>query len=80
MSGHCPGQDGRNLTVSLHKCPKCGAEVEMFSDETRAKCRECGTYVSKESVPSCVQWCTKARECLGEARWKALMGEDSRDA
>ena len=26
-----PGQDGRNLKVSLHKCPNCGNEVEIFS-------------------------------------------------
>jgi hypothetical protein len=47
----------------------------MFSDETRVKCRACGKYVMSEDVPSCVRWCTSARECLGEERWRALMGE-----
>jgi rRNA maturation protein Nop10 len=72
MVNRCPGQDGRNLTVSIHKCPVCGHEAELFSDETRIKCRKCGNYIYKESVPSCVQWCAKARECLGEERWKQL--------
>jgi NADH pyrophosphatase NudC (nudix superfamily) len=72
MSGRCPGQDGRELKVSLHICPKCGAEVEMFSDEMRAKCHACGEYVCADQVPSCITWCVKARECLGEERWKAL--------
>jgi DNA-directed RNA polymerase subunit RPC12/RpoP len=72
MAVSCPGQDGRNLSASLHKCPDCGAEVEMFSDEVRVKCRSCGSIVYKESVPTCVEWCAKARECLGEERWKAL--------
>jgi len=75
MVSGCPGQDGRNLRVSLHKCPNCGNEVEMFSDETRIKCRNCGNYVYKENVPSCIEWCSKARECLGEERWKLLKGD-----
>jgi NADH pyrophosphatase NudC (nudix superfamily) len=75
MVSGCPGQDGRNLRVSIHKCPNCGNEVEMFSDETRIKCRDCGNYVYKENVPSCIEWCAKARECLGEERWKLLKGD-----
>jgi len=31
MYTRCPGQDMRNLRVSLHKCPGCGAEVEIFA-------------------------------------------------
>jgi ribosomal protein S27AE len=79
MSGRCPGQDGRELKVTLHTCPNCGAEVEMFSDETRVKCHVCGNYVCTEEVPSCAVWCAKARECLGEERWKALKGGVAED-
>jgi ribosomal protein S27E len=74
MSGRCPGQDGRDLKVSMHICPYCGSEVEMFSDETRVKCHTCGNYVCKDEVPSCVAWCSKARECVGEERWAELKG------
>ena len=70
----CPGQDMRNLRVSLHKCPECGHEVEIFSDELKAKCSRCGTMVYKEKVPSCIDWCASARQCLGEERWKQLQG------
>ena len=79
MAGNCPGQEGRNLTVSVHKCPDCGNEVEMFSDEIRVKCRNCGGVVYKESVPTCIEWCVKARECLGEERWNALRGPGDED-
>ena len=72
MVSHCPGQDGRNLRVELFKCPTCGAEVEIFSDETRVKCQKCKTYVYKEKMPSCIEWCASARQCLGEERWKQL--------
>jgi DNA-directed RNA polymerase subunit RPC12/RpoP len=75
MDAKCPGQDIRNLRAAMYKCPNCGAEVEMFSDELRIKCRKCGKYVYKEQVPSCIEWCASARQCLGEERWQALMGE-----
>lgn len=44
----------------------------MFSDETRAKCHRCGTYVYQEEIPSCIEWCAKARECIGEERWEQI--------
>jgi DNA-directed RNA polymerase subunit RPC12/RpoP len=72
----CPGQDMRNLRVSVHKCPNCGAEVEIFSDEMRVKCPKCKHYVYKEKVPSCIEWCASARQCLGEERWAELTGSD----
>jgi ribosomal protein S27AE len=74
MFSKCPGQDTRKLRVELHKCPKCGAEVEIFSDESRIKCQKCGTIVFREKIPTCVEWCSSARQCLGEERWLQLMG------
>jgi hypothetical protein len=44
----------------------------MFSDETRVRCHVCKKFVCKEEVPTCIAWCVKARECLGEERWRAL--------
>ena len=48
----CPGSDSRNLRVELHKCPNCGADVEIFSDESRVKCQKCGTLVYREKTPA----------------------------
>ncbi len=70
----CPGQDNRNLRVALHKCPNCGYEVEIFSDEAKVKCQRCGELVCREKAPTCIEWCAKARECLGEERWHQLKG------
>lgn len=69
----CPGQDRRDIKASLHPCPECGRMVEMFSDEMHARCRGCGVKVERESVPSCVQWCQAAKQCLGEERWKLVI-------
>lgn len=77
MTTRCPGQDLRNLRVSVHLCPKCGTEVEIFSDEMRIKCKKCGTMVFREKTPSCIEWCAAARQCLGEERWKELMAKDN---
>ena len=68
MYSRCPGQESRNLRVEVHKCPKCGAEVEIFSDETKAKCQKCGEKVYRKQTPSCAEWCNSARECLGKER------------
>ncbi len=72
MSGRCPGQDSRNLTVSLPRCPECLGEVEMFSDEARVRCPWCGAYVTRQALPSCVEWCASVRQCVGEATWQAF--------
>ena len=69
MYSKCPGQDTRKLRVELYKCPNCHAEVEIFSDETRIRCQKCGTMVFREKLPSCIEWCASARQCLGEERW-----------
>jgi uncharacterized protein (DUF983 family) len=41
---HCPGfQAHKNLTSFTCKCPSCGKEIEIFSDEFDRphKCRSC---------------------------------------
>ena len=76
MTSKCPGQDFGNLMISLHKCPNCGAEVEIFSDEIKGKCQKCGENVYREKIHSCIDWCASARQCLGEKRWKELKGKD----
>ena len=75
MYSKCPGQDMRKLRVEVYRCPNCHAEVEIFSDETRVRCQKCGTMVFKEKMPSCIEWCASARQCLGEERWKQIMGD-----
>ena len=76
MYSKCPGQDMRKLRVSLYKCQNCGKEVEIFSDELKVKCPNCGEKVYQDKIPSCIEWCASARQCLGEDRWKELMGKD----
>lgn len=69
------GQDNRFLRIDLYKCPTCGTEIEIFWNEIKAKCYKCGNVVYREQVPSCINWCASARQCLGEERWKQLHDE-----
>ena len=80
MFSKCPGQDTSKLQVELYKCHNCGAEVEIFSDETRIKCQKCGTMVFREKMPSCIEWCSSARQCLGEERWQQLMSKNEKES
>ncbi len=45
---HCPGfQSFKNLQSFICKCPSCGQEVEIFSDEfdRPRKCKKCGQAI-----------------------------------
>jgi len=68
----CPGQDTRNLKAAMYRCPNCGTEVEMFSDELRIRCHKCSEFVYKETTPSCIDWCSAAKDCIGTDRWESL--------
>ena len=76
MRSLCPGHDNRNMRVELFKCPSCGAEVEIFSNEVKVKCYQCGEMVYRERMPSCIDWCASARQCLGKERWQQMKGGD----
>ena len=72
----CPGNIQQNLTAEIHQCPKCDYGVEIFSDEVRRRCPKCRAMVFRERLPSCIDWCPAAKECVGEKKWKELKGND----
>lgn len=51
------------------KCA-CGGVAEIWSDETNAVCKHCGRKITRELLPSCLDWCSLARECIGEKKFK----------
>jgi len=46
----------------------------MFSDELKVHCPKCKNDIFRRRLPSCVDWCKYARECLGPEKWKQLKG------
>ncbi len=62
----CSDRD-RKLRLGLYKCPNCGAQLEIFSDEVAVGCYECGDPVYRDgTAPPCIDWCASARQCLEE--------------
>lgn len=75
----CPGSI-RNATPTPidRKCHNCGCDVEMWSDEEKADCPKCGTTIFKDKVPTCVEWCSSAEECMGDILDVKKIKEDAR--
>ncbi|MDO8489328.1 MAG: HD domain-containing protein [Candidatus Omnitrophota bacterium] len=63
---NCPGQDKRKVTPEPIICSSCGYEAEIFSDEIKVKCPKCRQVFYREVLPTCVDWCAFAKECIGE--------------
>jgi ribosomal protein S27AE len=61
----CPGAANlRTPTLTLKRCPQCGEEIEIFSNEVSAACGKCGLIVYNDQA-SCIRWCRYAGECVG---------------
>jgi len=74
MLGGCPGADKIKNPVPVYKnCPRCGWEVEIWSDEFYTKCPKCAGIVLSENPPSPVEWCKYAREYLGSRKYTRMM-------
>ncbi len=69
MFNKCPGSLGNTPTLKVKKCPECGGEVEVFSNDIQVRCDRCGFTVYNE-LESCIQWCKYAKECVGEELYK----------
>jgi len=65
----CPGQDSRYWkpgAIFEAKCPKCGAAVEFFKDDTARKCNQCGHRLINPGLDfGCASYCQFAEQCIG---------------
>ena len=60
------------------KCVFCNQTVEIWSDETSAICKKCRRKVSRQMLPSCLDWCSMAKECVGEKKYKKYLESKKR--
>ena len=74
MFNKCPGQDPRKASAESLVCSHCGYVAEIFSDEIKVKCAQCKNLICKVRLPSCVDWCRAAKDCIGEKKWNILKG------
>jgi len=47
--------------------------VEIWTDEIRGVCSNCGRRMFREGAMSCLEWCKFAQECVGEATYDRYM-------
>jgi len=74
LIGRCPGvKDLIEPKIIIRTCPACGGEVEFFSDETEAKCPDCGRPLHREATLSCVAWCQYALKCVADLKERGLI-------
>lgn len=45
----------------------------MWTDELQATCPNCKKVVTREEAPSCLDWCSYAKECLGAEGYNKYM-------
>jgi predicted HD phosphohydrolase/DNA-directed RNA polymerase subunit RPC12/RpoP len=84
LSKHCPGSLGFvQPKPEIFRCPGCGREVEIWSDEAMADCPVCSKTVFRPGMQSCLDWCKYAKECVGDeklsqyTRMKGLLRKQS---
>jgi hypothetical protein len=74
MKDTCPGASNvkGTPTLKIKICPDCGGEIELFSNEISAACKTCG-FVACNDTQSCILWCSKAKECIGEVLYNQIV-------
>lgn len=66
----CPGSsDIIQPKPEYVKCPVCGKDVEIWSDEFKGECKNCKKIVFREETPSCIEWCNYAEKCIGKEKY-----------
>jgi DNA-directed RNA polymerase subunit RPC12/RpoP len=49
MNASCPGASRfKDAVPEMIRCPHCDTEVEIWSDEFRARCQNCRAWVFRE--------------------------------
>jgi hypothetical protein len=62
-------------------CPECGAAVEVFKDEPKRRCHQCGHSFQNPGIDfGCAQWCGLAEQCLGLAPDRDATGSPGQGA
>ena len=69
----CPGAERIRVSFPDDIPCVCGEKVEMWPDEFEIRCAACGRTVERKVSPACIEWCTAARECVGDRLYEQYM-------
>ena len=64
--------------IEIVRCPHCGADAEVWTDEAEGPCPNCSRTVCRTATQSCIDWCKYARDCLGDDGLKKYQETKSR--
>ena len=68
MPRGCPGAQAiKEVRPEYLRCPHCRVELEIWSDEYRARCPQCHAWVFREQGATCLDWCAQEERCVGSA-------------
>ena len=74
MRFKCPGsQTFSQPHPESIKCPHCGEEAEIWSDEVKTTCPKCKKTIFRGTLQSCLDWCKYAKKCVGEKIYETYM-------
>lgn len=74
----CPGSTSfKQPKPEDIRCPQCGNEVEIWSDEVEIVCPQCKHAISRPQAPSCLEWCKHAKECVSPAIYERYLRNKS---
>lgn len=64
----CPGSlKFKEPKAENIKCPNCGYEAEIWSDEVQISCPKCKYKILRAiEGASCLDWCKEAERCIGK--------------
>ena len=74
----CPGSKRIKSPFPEELECSCRHTVEIWSDEVSAICKNCKREVTREMLPSCLDWCSMAKECVGEQKYKRYLQSKKR--
>ncbi len=73
LMSSCPGSKlFKNPMPEPIECSGCKEELEIWSDEVMVRCKKCGAVTYKSRMPSCLEWCKHAEDCVGPEIMKRL--------
>lgn len=74
----CPGSSQfRQPEPENIKCPGCGEEIEIWTDEIQVTCPKCTKSILRQQEQSCLDWCRYAKECVGDSTYQQYMKNKS---
>lgn len=74
MNFECPGiQKIKQPEPEEIKCPYCGKDLEIWTDEIKVNCPNCKKEILRLQAATCLDWCKYAKECVGDEIYKKYM-------